>query len=420
MHIGKVFSNYAGMPKEAKYIIYASILPTVAYGLVFTDLSYFLTTVQGVPADFTGIVISAMGISTFVASIFLGIAADIYGRKKLLIVGNLLASIILAALALTTDPVLLIGVAIFEGIAEAAVLASSNALLADKVESEKRTSLFSLYGFVQSLAFGLGSFAVPFVIAFELVGFTNKDSHILLYVLIAILGAVSTLIMLRVSESKKLKKLKTGKTDFLPRKSKDVLLKYVLTSAIIAFGAGMVVPLMTLWFNLQYGISDTISAPILAASSMLVAFATLAAPWVAKKFGLVKATVITQVVSTPFMFFVPFSPNYALAGIVYSMRALLMNMASPLSQSMIMALVAEDERGAVSGISGALWRLPNALSTFIGAWLMGIGLLAEPFFIATLLYIISIILFWHYFRKVKMPEEKVTDSKTGYSKGTSG
>jgi MFS family permease len=406
MYVRKMFSNYTGMPKEAKYLIYASIMPAVAYGLIFTDISYFLTTVQGVPADFTGIVISAMGISTFVASIFLGIAADIYGRKKLLIVGNLLASIILAVLALTTDPVLLIAAAIFEGISEAAVLASSSALLADKVENEKRTCAFSLYGFVQSLAFGLGSFAVFFVIVFELVGFTNKDSHILLYVLTAILGAVSTLIMLKVSESKRLKKPKTGETDFLPRKSKDVLLKYVLTGAILAFGAGMVIPLMTLWFNLQYGISDVISAPILAVSSILVGFATLEAPWAAKKFGLVKAIVITQAASTLFMFFVPFSPNYALAGFVYSMRALLMNMASPLSQSMIMGLAAEDERGAVSGISGALWRLPNALSTFIGAWLMGIGLLAEPFFIASLLYIVSIMLFWLYFRKVKMPEEE--------------
>jgi len=407
MHIGKVFSSYTDMPKEAKYLIYASIMPAVAYGLIFTDTSYFLTVVQGVPANFTGIVISSMGISTFVASIFLGIAADIYGRKKLLIVGNLLASIILAVLALTTNPLLLIAAAIFEGISEAAVLASSSALLADKVENEKRTSLFSLYGFVQNLAFGLGSFAVPFVIVFELIGFTDKDSHILLYVFIAILSAISTLIMLKVNESKKLKKPKAGETDFLPRKSKGILLKYVLTGAILAFGAGMVVPLMTLWFNLQYGISDKISASILAVSSILIGFATLAAPWVAKKFGLIKAIVITQVISTLFMFSVPFSSNYAVAGFVYSIRALLMNMASPLSQSMIMGLVAEDERGAVSGISGALWRLPNALSTFIGAWLMGIGLLAEPFFIASLLYIVSILLFWVYFRKVKMPEEKI-------------
>jgi MFS family permease len=83
-----------------------------------------------------------------------------------------------------------------------------------------------------------------------------------------------------------------------------------------------------------------------------------------------------------------------------------MNMASPLSQSMIMGLVAEEERGAASGLSGALWRLPNALSTFIGAWLMGIGFLAEPFFIAGLFYILSIMLFWSYFKKAKMPEEQ--------------
>jgi MFS family permease len=406
MPITKVFSSYAGMSKEAKYLIYASIMPSVAYGLIFTDISYFLTTVQGLPADFTGIVISSMGISTFVASIFLGIAADIYGRKKLLIVGNVLASVILVVLALTTNPILLLAAAIFEGISEAAFLASSNALLADKAENEKRTSVFSLYGFVQSIGFGLGSFAIPSVIVFELVGFTHKESHVLLYVFIAILSAVSTLIMLKVSESKRLKKTEAGIMDLLPRKSKGVLLKYVLTGAIVAFGAGMVVPLMTLWFNLQYGISDTISAPILAVSSILIGLAILVAPRLATRFGLVKAIVITQAASTLFMFFVPFSPNYALAGFVYNMRALLMNMASPLSQSMIMGLVAEDERGAASGISGALWRLPNALSTFIGAWLMGIGLLAEPFFLATLFYIVSIMLFWYYFRKVKMPEEE--------------
>jgi MFS family permease len=407
MLLKKVYSGYGGLPEEAKYIIYASIMPAVAYGLLFTDLSYFLTTVQGIPADLMGIVITLMGVSTFVASIFLGIAADVYGRKMMLIGGNVLASFIIAFFAVTTDPLLLLIAAILEGISEAAVLASSSALLADKTDNEKRTTVFSLYGFAQSIAFGLGSFAVPALLIFELFGFTNKESHTLLYVLIAILSLISTLLMLKVTESKRLKKSRTSYLDLFPRKSRSVLPKYILSSAVLAFGAGLVVPLMTLWFHLQYGISDAISAPILAVSSMLIALATLISPFLAKKFGLIKAIVFTQIVSTFFMLLTPLSPNYALAGFVYSVRALLMNMASPLSQSMIMGLVAEDERGAASGISGALWRLPNALSTFIGAWLMGLGLLAEPFFIAGLLYIVSIILFWHYFRKVKMPEEEI-------------
>lgn len=404
MLLNKLTGGYAGISKDAKYLIYASVFPSIAYGLIFTDISYFLTAVQEISADFAGIVISSMGISTFIASLFLGALADVYGRKKLLITGNILASLVLIVLAITTNPMLLLVAAILEGISEAAFLSSSSALLADKVTAEKRTNAFSLYGFVQSVAFGVGSFAIPAVLIFEFFGFTNKESHILLYVSISALSLISTLIMLKVNESDRLKKSVDGIIDFFPKQSGSILLKYVITGAVIAFGAGMVVPLMTLWFNLQYGISDAISAPILGLSSLLIGLAILVAPFLAKKFGLVKAIVVTQIVSTVFMFATPLSPNFALAGLVYSLRALLMNMVSPLSQSMIMGLVAENERGAASGISGALWRLPNALSTYVGAWMMGIGFLAEPFFAAGIFYLISTLLFWHYFRKIKMPE----------------
>ena len=410
MFLKKVFGDYIGLPKEAKYLVYASIMPAVAYGMLFTDLAYFLTAVQGVPADFMGLVIALMGVSTFFASIFLGIAADIYGRKRMLIGGNVLASVIIMVFALTTDPLLLITAAIFEGVSEAAVLASSSALLADKARNENRTSVFSLYGFAQGIAFGVGSFVIPTVLIFEHFGFTNKESHILLYFLISILSLISTTIMLKVNESKRLKKDRESYLDWFPRKSKNVLIKYTLTAAVIAFGAGMVIPLMTFWFDLRYGISDAISAPILAVSSILIGLTMLVAPWAAKRFGLIKAIVITQTASTFFLLITPLSSNFLLAGFLYSIRALLMNMSYPLSQSMIMGLVAEDERGAASGLNGALWRLPNALSSFIGAWLMGMGFLAEPFFIASLFYIFSILLFWIFFRKVKIPEEEIRES----------
>lgn len=398
-------SNYNGISKEARYLVYAVILPSVAYGMFYTDISYFLTTVQGVSFELMGQVGSLMGVSTFVASIFLGTVADVYGRKRMLVAGNVLASLIIALFALTTNPALLLGAAVGEGVAEAAVLASSNALLAEKAEDSKRNSVFSLYSFAQSIAYGFGSIAIPAVVIFELFGFTSREGHVLLYVVIAILSAVSTLIIVKVRESERLKKPQAGIMGLFPKKSRGILAKYVLASAIISFGAGMVVPLMTAWFSLQYGISDAISGPILGISSILIGLATLAAPMMAERFGLIKAIVLTQAVSTIFMFATPLSPDYASASIVYSIRALLMNMATPLQQSLIMGLVAKEERGAVSGLSGALWRLPNALGMLPGAWLMGIGRLAEPFFIASLLYLISIILFWHYFRKSELPEE---------------
>jgi MFS family permease len=406
-----LFNDYKGMPKEAKYLIYAPTLIYLAYGMFYFDISYFLKYIQGVPPAFVGIVISVMGVSTFVSSIPLGIAADRYGRKKLLILGNVIASAIIAVFALTTNPAILLAAAFFEGIAEGAFSASASALLAEKAGDERRTSVFSMAGFVQSIGFGVGSFMVPVSLVFGIFGFTVKKSHVLLYVMLALLSLSSTLLIVKVSESKGLKKAGSSIRELLPRKSKDVLIKYVFAGAIIAFGAGMVVPLMSMWLGLRYGVSDAVSVPLLGISNIVIGFATLNAPRLARKIGLVGAIVLTQGTSTVFMFVTPLSPDFISAGLVYTMRAFLMNMANPLQQSMIMGLVAEDERGAASGVSAALWRLPNALSSFVGAWLMGIGLLATPFFLASLMYTVSIALFWNFFRGTKMPEELTSNRR---------
>jgi MFS family permease len=405
-----MLSAYQGISKDAKLLVYQSILPSVAYGLFFTDISYFLTTVQGLSYSFMGLVITIMGITTFVVSIPLGLAADKYGRKKTLIIGNIVSGITLVVFAFTTSPLVLVVAAVLEGVSEAAFSASTGAWLAEKCDCTKRTSVFSLYGFAQSLSFGIGSLAIPGIAIFEFMGFSNTLSHSLLYATFAILCLLSSLMLIKIPESYKTAKItKLSSNSDSPRRRKQsmgIIAKYVISSSIIALGAGMVVPLMTAWLHLRYGIPDTISGPILGVVSIVIAVATLGGPPLAKKFGLVKAIVITQAASTIFMFATPLSSSYIIASSTYTVRAFLMNMASPLSQSMIMGLVDERDRGMASGINTALWRLPNALSTFIGAYLMSVGQLAAPFFIASILYIISIALFWFYFRKTKLPEEK--------------
>ena len=403
-----MFDDYRGIPVEAKYLIIQSIMPSLAIGMFYTDISYFLTTVQGLPDYIMGIIITIMGVSTFISSILLGIAADKYGRKRLYIFGNVIMSSIIALFALTTNAAILLVAAAFEGISEGAFAASGGALIAEKAGNERRTSIFSIFGFVQNIASGVGSILILSVAFLESFGLTMTQSHTVLYLLLALLSLASTLFMLRVSESKTLKKTESRLSELLPKKSKSTIIKYVLTSAIVAFGAGMVVPLMARWLNQRYNVSDAVSGPILGVANIIIGVATLAAPPLARRIGLVRAIVVTQGFSTLFMFLTPLQPNYVLASFVYTVRAFLMNMASPLQQSMIMGLVTEDERGAASGVAGAFWRLPNALSTSIGASLIGIGQLAAPFFLASLLYIVSISLFWVYFRKVRLPEEKKT------------
>ncbi len=402
--LGELFEDYRGIPREAMYLIYGSFFPSLAFGMFFTDLPYFLSSVQGLSDTYMGTVIMAMGISMVLSSIPLGIAADRYGRRKFLAIGNVIASLVIILFSLTAEPAILILAAVLEGIAEAAYSASSSAIIAEKAGAEKRTSVFSLFWVINNVAFGLGGIIIPSVLVFESAGFGAGESHMLLYSILGVMSLASTLILLKVSESKTLNRATSFK-DMLPRKSKAVLVRYVVAASIIGLGAGMFIPLMTRWMDLRYGVSDAVSGPVIGISSLMIGLASLAAPAIARRLGVVKSIIATEAVSTVFMFAMPFSPTFVVASGVYTVRTFLMNMANPLQQSLIMGLVTPDERGAASGISSALTRLPNSLSAVVGAGLMDQGMLAEPFYLATVLYIISITIFWFVFGRVRLPEE---------------
>lgn len=399
-----MFGEYRSLPAEARLLVYLNFAPGIALGLIYTDLSYFLTSVQGLSSAFMGTVISVMGLTTVAVSLPVGILADRFGRRRFLIIGNLLASATLVLFALTTNPVLLIGAALVEGTTEAAFAAAGGALLTETAGDAGRTAAFSFSSFLSNLAFGLGGFVLPLIIVLESFGLTSLQSHIALYFAVAAASIATTPFLLRVHESRRSDKAKTIR-EFLPRKSKAVLVRYGSASVLIALGAGLFVPLMGQWFSRAYGVADTLSGPVLGVSGFLIALTTLAAPRLARRFGLVRALVMTQGSSTVFMFLVPFSPTFAVAGAIYIVRSFLMNVSNPLSTSLLMGLVSPDERGAASGLTAALWKFPNSISAVIGAGLIGAGLLALPFFLATALYLASIALFWFFFRKTTLPEE---------------
>ena len=384
--------------------MFLSFVPTFALGFFYTDLSYFLTTVKGLPLYFTGEVITVMGVSMVGASVPFGILADRYGRRKFVLIGNLLASATLASFALTANPAELILAAIVEGSTEAAFASASTALLAEKAGETSMTPAFSLAAFVQSVSFGLSGFAIPLVLVFEWLGLGVSQAHVALFLILAGLSVAITPLLFKISESKTSARARSVR-EFVPKRSRGVLTKYLVTSILIAFGAGLFVPLMTQWFKLRFGVPDTYSGPIIGVSGFLIAAFTLTAPSLARRLGLVVSVVLTQGLSMVFMLAVPISPTFPIAGGVYIARTFMMNVASPLGGSLIMGLVDQDERGAAAGINAALTKLPNSISTVIGSSMMNAGFLELPFYIASVLYITSISMFWVFFRKAKAPGE---------------
>jgi MFS family permease len=395
----RLFSEYRDIPKQASLLIYLSFIPNVVIGFIYSDLSYFLPKIQGIGA---GIPITVMGVTLVALSIPFGILADRYGRLKMLVLGNLCASLSLVGFALTNNFGLVLVVAVLEGTGEAAFAVSVSALLAEKAGDEKRTVAFSLLAFLGWVAGAVGNFVVSAVPAFQAFGLDFKQAHVFLYVIIAILSLLITPFLIKVREGTRY----PGFKEILPRKSARVLAQYSAYSLLIALGAGLFVPLMAYWFSAAYGVSDVVSLPFLGVTYLLTAGVVFMSPRLASRLGLVKATVVTQASSTVFMVVIPMSPTFPIAATIYIVRVFLMNLSNPLTQSLIMGLVSPDERGMASGITASLWRLPNALSTSVGYSMIVAGELALPFYVATVLYVVGIAIFWFLFKDAQLPEER--------------
>lgn len=402
-----MFSEYKGIPSQARLLVYLSFIPGIAIGFIYSDLSYFLPNVQNLPPVQAGYVGSVMGLSLVGLSIPFGILADRYGRRKMLIIGNVCASLSLMGFALTTGFYLYLLIAFLEGTGEAAYAVSVSALIADKAGDTKRTAAFSLQAFLGWIAGAIGGFILSTLYALQGIGLGTREAHIVLYVVVGLLNLSITPLIFRVQESAAIE----DRGEILPRKSGRVLAKFLSYSVLIAFGAGLFVPIMGFWFSRAYGVSDEISGPVLGVTYLVTAFAVFMSPRLATKLGLVKATVLTQGFSMVFMVVIPSSPGFAAASTLYLVRVFLMNLSNPLTQSLIMGLVSPDERGMASGITASLWRLPNAFSQIVGYVLIDSGQLGLPFYLATLLYACGISIFWFEFKDAKLPEESLGPSQ---------
>jgi MFS family permease len=175
------------------------------------------------------------------------------------------------------------------------------------------------------------------------------------------------------------------------------LTKLGVVGGSIGFGSGFIVPLVGTWFLLRFGVGDAYSGPVLAASNILIGFAAFASPWMAGRFGQTGAIMVTTGSSMLFMLSMAFVPGSNVAALFYVVRTGLFNMSGPLMDSFSMSIFPPEQRGLVSAATNTVFRLPNSVSTSIGGYLLGGGLLEYPFVIASALYIVGLLLFYTFF-----------------------
>jgi len=396
--------SFGAVPRDTRNVVVGVAPLSAALGFGQVAIAVFLP-LEGISITNLGILFTTLGITTVVFSIPFAIVSDRYGRKEIMLAGALLSEIVILVPGISSNFLILELAAILGGAGQAMYFGTRNAYLADTTTVDVRTETFSLSFMTYTIASGIGTFLPAF---FPLFGTDLLTAHRITFVALGIFSTLTAFTVHRWAVQTKPQKSHEG---ILPRKSLGVIMKFSAANLLIGLGAGLIIPLIPTWFYLRFNVTDVFSGPLIAAANIIMGLTAVAAPRVGRRLGLVNGIVLTQAMSTIFLLAIPFCPTAIVAGVLYVIRSVLMNMASPLSDTFLMNMIAEDERATASSFNVVLWNLPNAASTVVGGSLLNNGDLSLPFYLCTVLYITSIILFYAIFRR-PVPQDEGNQKRT--------
>jgi MFS family permease len=397
-----------GTSPDAARILIARSLRALGDGYVALLLPIYLFEL-GFNAFAIGTIVTSTLIGTALLTIWIGLIANRYSRRKLLIAAALLMTATGAGFATTTSywPLLLIA---FVGTmnptsGDASVfLPLEQTVLTGTIDAKRRTALFARYSVIGSLAGALGVLAasVPDFLV-DRTGCTRLAAIQIMFVLYAVLGVLALLLYRPLSPAIEI-------TDEAPQaalhKSKRLVYGLAVLFGMDSLGTGFLVQsLLALWLFQSFQISVSTAAAILFWSGIFSAISYLIAVPLAARIGLINTMVFTHLPSNIFLMLVPFAPNLATAIGLLLARSVLSQMDVPTRASYVMAVVAPDERPAAASLTAVPKTFAWAAGSMVSGYLLTLSTFGWPLLIGGTIKACYDILLLIKFQKVRPPEE---------------
>ncbi len=388
---------------DATRIIAATALRGFGYGLVSVEVALYWR-LHGLPPVTIGLLFTVALLASGALSAVAGRIGAALGRRRslmLLAAGIVLGGVLLAAS--TSLPVLVLAslLATFSptGKDVAAMLPLEQAALAHLGDGQTRMALYARYNMTAALAAALGALA-----AAALPPSLHSAAAFWLYAAIG-LGLVWLYsgLSLAVEEERQA----TGEPPHgRLRQSQGIVLRLTTLFGVDALAGGLVAQgIAVLWLHERFGIAAGAAGVLFFATNLAMAVSQLAAPWLAKRFGLLNTMVFTHLPSNVLLLLVAFAPSFPAAAVLLVLRGLLSQLDVPTRQAYTMALVAPEERGAAAGVTAAVRGTASAVSPAITGVALTVAAMGLPFILAGALKAAYDLVLWGMFRGVPLAHE---------------
>lgn len=314
-----------------------------------------------------------------------GLLADHYGKKKVVLLGFSLSSISIFII-LTARSLWMFRIAFF-------LLGINNAtgvvwtpLYSSFFEREEMDRAFGLLGFVSILSSAVGSlmgFIPPMLV--RQYGYTFQYAYWLTFI-IAVGFFVPSMPLYLLSLRGIVEPKREGGFSFTLR-SKGVVLKFGLISLIGSLGYGVFFSLFPYYLNRKFGVQSDALGTLYFLSSFAQAGANILASRVSKRLGTLKAISTALGLCVPFYLTIPLMPSFTWLSVVYILRLFLANISTPLSSSLFMRLLHEEEKSTANSIQMMASQGGNVVAPVLGGRLMEQVSLDLPAYLGASLYV---------------------------------
>ncbi|MBU8933166.1 MAG: MFS transporter [candidate division Zixibacteria bacterium] len=366
---------------------------------------------QGFPESDIGLVGSTRAIGMTLIAIPAAILLTRISLKLILLISITLFAVFSVGIVTVDSLELIMGMAVLSGMAFSFYRVAGGPFFMQNSGRRERTHVFSfsfgmmiLAGMVGSLGAGhlatwLGEYTGEIVLGYRYTLYAG-----IAFSMLALVPFMMIRTSARPAEDRKLslswEQLKTRGRFYFRIGSVNFL---------VGLGAGLVIPFLNLYFSDRFNQSaDTIGIfYFLVQCAMLVG--SLSGPLLARRFGLVRTIVITQLASIPFLLVLSYSYILPLAVFAFVIRGGLMNLGWPIVVNLGMELSDKKEQGFVNALIMVAWTSSWMVSSAVG------GIFIEQYGytftmnITIVLYVVSTVVFYLFFRHVETHDQATGD-----------
>jgi len=177
--------------------------------------------------------------------------------------------------------------------------------------------------------------------------------------------------------------------------------KISFSNFVVGLGAGLIIPFLNLYFRDRFNLTpDTIGWFFFFVTCAMF-IGSLSGPVLAKKLGLVRTVVFTQLLSVPFLLILAYSYFLPLVFVAFVLRGGLMNLGVPIVNNMGMELSRKNEQGLVNALLMITWTSSWMVATAIGGYMIDRFGYTFTMNITIILYVISAVSYYGFFRKAE-------------------